>query len=128
MAGNRKTRKSCAEFNKAFAKEFLKLSKYDGVLLRNYLITKGEKVSGNTSKASLRKAENFTPSDRLCKDRGADKSHESFYTSKCNPTMLTNWREVSSRIRKCPVKVSGELRRCTAMQSHLTRSQMRLKE
>ncbi|CAL1677204.1 unnamed protein product [Lasius platythorax] len=91
------------EFDKAFAKEFLELSpKYDGVLLRNYLIMKGEKVSGNASKASLRKTENFTPTDRLCKNRGTDKSHESFYTSKCNPAMLTNWREVFRR--KSPLK------------------------
>lgn len=58
---------------------------------------KGEKVFDNTSKASLRKTENFTLYDKLCKDHGADKSRESFYTSKCNPAMLTNWREISRR-------------------------------
>lgn len=92
------------EFDKVFAKELLELSpKYDDVLLRNYLITKREKASGNTSKMSLRKTENFTPSDGLCKDRGADKSRKSFYTSKCNPAMLTNWQEVSRR--KSPLKL-----------------------
>lgn len=48
-------------------------------------------------KMLLRKTENFTPSNGLCEDRGADKSRESFYTSKCNPAMLTNWQEVSRR-------------------------------
>ncbi|KAM0737185.1 hypothetical protein ACS0PU_000278 [Formica fusca] len=102
--GNGKTRKAHVEFDKVFAKELLELSpKYDDVLLRNYLITKREKASGNTSKMSLRKTENFTPSDGLCKDRGADKSRKSFYTSKCNPAMLTNWQEVSRR--KSPLKL-----------------------
>lgn len=86
------------EFDKAFAKEFLELSsKCSGVLLRNYLITKREKVSTNASKARLRKTENFSPSGRLCENHAADKSHECFYTNQCNPLVFTNWQEISRK-------------------------------
>ncbi|KAL6420381.1 hypothetical protein ACFW04_014821 [Cataglyphis niger] len=92
------TGKPREELDKIFANKFFEFSpKHNDVLLRNYLITKGEKAAGNMSKMFLRKTENFTPSNGLCKDRGADKSRESFYTSKCNPAMLTNWQEVSRR-------------------------------
>ncbi|XP_071560362.1 uncharacterized protein [Temnothorax nylanderi] len=97
MHRNNNTKKRCAEFDKAFARGFLELSsKCSGVLLRNYLITKREKVSRN-AKACLRKTENFSPSDKLYENRTADKSRECFYTSKCNPLVFTNWQEISRR-------------------------------
>ncbi|XP_011693940.1 PREDICTED: uncharacterized protein LOC105453570 isoform X2 [Wasmannia auropunctata] len=98
MHGNSNTEKRSTKFDKAFAKGFLELSsKCSGVLLRNYLITKREKVSSNASKACLRKTENFSLSDRLCEDRTTDRSRECFYASKCNPLVYTNWQEISRR-------------------------------
>ncbi|XP_011160067.3 uncharacterized protein LOC105196045 [Solenopsis invicta] len=95
MHENSNVEKRYAEFNKAFAKGFLELSsKCSGVLLRNYLITKREKVPSN---ACLRKIENFSPSGRFYMDRATDKSHECFFTSKCNPLVFTNWQEISRR-------------------------------
>ncbi|KAL6260766.1 hypothetical protein P5V15_008290 [Pogonomyrmex californicus] len=86
------------DFDKAFAKVFLELSsKCSGVLLRNYLMTKREKVSSNTSNACLHKTEHFSPSNRLCKNCRTDKSREFFYTNEYNPLVFTNWREVSKR-------------------------------
>lgn len=97
-------KRRCAEFDKAFAKEFLELSsKCSGVLLRNYLITKKEKVSSNASKACLHKIENFSLSDRLCENRASNKSRECFYTNKCNPLVFTNWQEISRR-KNCKSK------------------------
>ncbi|XP_025073471.1 uncharacterized protein LOC112552451 [Pogonomyrmex barbatus] len=86
------------DFDKAFAKVFLELSsKCSGVLLRNYLMTKREKVFSNTSNACLHKPEHFSPSNRLCKNYRTDKSREFFYTNEYNPLVFTNWREVSKR-------------------------------
>ncbi|XP_067216134.1 uncharacterized protein [Linepithema humile] len=112
--GNRNMKKRRVETNKTFPKGALELSpKCSGVLLRNYLITKKGKVSGNASKASLRKVENFASSGRLCKNRSGNKSRESFYTSKCNPLVLTSWKEVSRRKdcrskNACIANTSGE--------------------
>lgn len=92
------TKRRRAELDKAFSKRILELSpKCSGVLLRNYLIMKREKVPSNSSKTYLRKAEISASPSRLCRHRGADKSRKSFYTSKCDPLVLTNWREVSRR-------------------------------
>lgn len=97
-------KKRRAEIDKTFPKGVSELSpKCSDVLLRNYLITKRGKVSGNASKASLRKVENFASSGKLCKNRSGDKSRESFYTSKCNPLVLTTWKEVS-RWKDCESK------------------------
>lgn len=85
------------ESDKAFSKRILVSSpKYSGVLLRNYLL-KREKMRDDTS---FYKAEN---SASLCiprVDRITDKSRKCFYTTKCNPLVLTNWMEVSRR-REC---------------------------
>ncbi|XP_036143006.1 uncharacterized protein LOC118645642 [Monomorium pharaonis] len=104
MHGNSNTEKRCAEFDKAFTKGFLELSsKCSGVLLRNYLIKKREKVPSNALKAYLRKIENFSPSSSLCMDRMCNKSRECFYMSKCNPLVFTNWQEISKR-KSCKSK------------------------
>ncbi|XP_018366011.1 PREDICTED: uncharacterized protein LOC108763145 isoform X2 [Trachymyrmex cornetzi] len=98
MHGNNNTEKRCVEFNKAFAKGFLELSsKCSGVLLRNYLIMKREKVSNNASKARLGKTGNFSLSGKLCEDHATDRSPKCFYASKCNPLVFTNWQEISKQ-------------------------------
>ncbi|XP_032687546.1 uncharacterized protein LOC116851833 isoform X1 [Odontomachus brunneus] len=89
------TKKRRVQPDKAFPKRILELSpKCSGLLLRNYLLMRREKVS-SASKASLRKAEDTAQAGRLF--YGAYKSCRSFYASKCNPLVLTNWKEVSRR-------------------------------
>ncbi|XP_018343908.1 PREDICTED: uncharacterized protein LOC108749608 isoform X2 [Trachymyrmex septentrionalis] len=116
MHGNNNTEKRWVEFNKAFVKRFLELSsKCSGVLLRNYLIMKREKVSSNASKARLDKTENFSISGKLCENRATDRSRKCFYASKCNPLMFTNWQEISKQ-KNCRSKSAftvntSELRR-----------------
>ncbi|EFN84388.1 hypothetical protein EAI_13571 [Harpegnathos saltator] len=92
------TKKRRVQADKAFPKRILELSpKCSGLLLRNYLLMKREKVSSSGSKASLRKAEYIALPGKPCRDRGVHKSHRSFYASKCDPLVLTNWKEVSRR-------------------------------
>ncbi|XP_070523036.1 uncharacterized protein [Cardiocondyla obscurior] len=93
MHKNTDTIMRSAELDGVFVKEFLELSPKRGVLLRNYLITKREKVSGNASKARLRKIENFSPPD----ENRADKSCDCVYTCKRDSSVFTNWQKVSRR-------------------------------
>ncbi|EZA46722.1 hypothetical protein X777_02382 [Ooceraea biroi] len=117
---DRNREKHRVELDKAFLKEVLELPpKGSGVLLHNYLIMKKEKVSGNASKMSLRKVGNFVSPD-------AQKNHnvnKSFCTTKCDPLVFTNWREVSRRknckfTRAFTVGTSGKSRCTVAPDSH----------
>jgi len=89
------------EIDETFLKEVFEFSpKCSGVLFHNYLIMKKEKVSGNASKMPLHKPGNLISSSNAYRNHNVNKF---FYTTKCDPSVLTNWREVSRR-KDCKFK------------------------
>jgi len=88
------------EIDETFLKEVFEFSpKCSGVLFHNYLIMKKEKVSSNASKMPLHKSGNFISSNAY-RNHNVNKL---FCTTKCDPSVLTNWREVSRR-KDCKFK------------------------
>lgn len=99
---DRNREKRRLELDRTFLKKVLEVSpKCSGVLRHNYLIMKKEKVPGNALKIPLRKVGNFISSNsNTYKTYNVNKS---FYTVTCDPSVLTNWQEISRR-KECKYK------------------------
>jgi len=97
---DRSKEKQRIEIDETFLKEVFEFSpKCSGVLFHNYLIMKKEKVSSNASKIPLHKHGNFT-SPNTYRNHNVN---EFFYATKGDPSVLTNWQEISRR-KDCKFK------------------------